>query len=141
MGAAQRNKGAAFERWVAKELTEELGLHTPLRRNLEQYQTANCSDIVLPPFQIECKRYASNGAGTWYRDNWWAQVCSAIEEDYMPALVYKYDRHPVRWVFPIVAINEDWGCTESRFEPVALTWSGGLMLIAEWLDDETANLT
>ena len=40
MGASQRNKGAAFERWVAKELTEELGLSTPLRRNLEQYQTA-----------------------------------------------------------------------------------------------------
>ena len=59
----------------------------------------------------------------------------------MPVLVYKYDRHPVRWVFPIVAVNEYWDCTESRYEPVALTWSGGLMLIAEWLDDESFYLT
>lgn len=135
MGASQRAKGAAFERWVANELTEALGLDTPLRRNLDQYQVADCSDLVLPPFQIECKRYAVNGSGTWFRDDWWEQVCRSVEDGFMPALCFKYDRHPVRWVLPVVALNEAWGGAKSEYEPFATSWDGGVMIMREWVDN------
>ena len=138
MGASQRNKGAAFEKWCANELTEELGLTEPLRRNLTQYQVSGQGDLVIDGcWVIECKRYQPNGSGTWFKDDWWQQIITAVESDsgLLPALIFKYDRHPVRVVFPLVAINEEFKGTDSAFEPFATSWQTGLMIFREHLDE------
>lgn len=54
MGASQRRKGHAFERWVARELRK---LWPQARRG---YQSrgggAEASDVEGTPFHVECKR-------------------------------------------------------------------------------------
>lgn len=133
-GRKSRNKGAAFERWVANKLTEDLGLEEPLRRNLSQYQSDSLPDLVCPPFKIECKAYAVNGAGTWFQDDWWRQVVDATGDDLMPCLIFKYDRHRPRVVLPLVAINEEWGETSSALYPFASDWDYAVAVIREWVD-------
>lgn len=55
MGKKSRDKGAAFEREVAKLHTEALGV--PCKRNLEEVRSGNRGDIVVPgvPLSIQCK--------------------------------------------------------------------------------------
>ena len=72
-----RQKGAAFEREVAKALLLELGIS--FKRDLRQYQTSGHADLTPTdpafPFELELKRYASgpiNGP-----DAWWQQVCAS----------------------------------------------------------------
>jgi len=135
-GRKSRNKGAAFERWVANTLTEELGLDVPLRRNLSQYQAHSLPDLVLPPFVIECKAYAVNGAGTWYQEDWWQQCVTAseAEDGLLPCLIYKYDRHKPRIVLPLGAIGVQWIGTGSALYPFAADWDYGVAVIRENLD-------
>ena len=56
MSKSQREKGAQFERDVARTLTDELG--TAVKRNLGQARDSG-DDITVGPFRIECKRRAS----------------------------------------------------------------------------------
>ena len=135
-GRKSRNKGAAFERWVANTLSEDLGLDVPLRRNLSQYQVKDEGDLLLPPFVIECKSYAVNGAGTWHQEDWWQQVLTAAEaeESLLPCLIYKYDRHKPRIVLPLGAIGVQWVGTGSELYPFAADWDYGVAVIRENLD-------
>ena len=100
-----RNKGAAFERDLAKILLDELGL--TFKRDIEQYREADHGDLIcvdMPdfPFSIEAKRYR---AGYGINPQWWSQTCdSALATNKLPLLVYKYDRLPIRWRFPVAAI-------------------------------------
>ena len=67
-----RNKGAAFERHIAKLLNEffkKNDIDFKCKRNLEQYQEKELGDLDIPNHTIECKRYAS---GNWYKEDWWA---------------------------------------------------------------------
>ena len=85
-----RNKGASFERDVARRLNsffEEKGVDFKVKRNLEQYQEKDLGDLNIPNHTIECKRYAS---GNWYKEDWWVQVCESCG-DTIPVLIWKYN--------------------------------------------------
>ena len=100
-----RNKGANFERWVAKELHLETGVR--FRRNLSQYQQKDLADLTPDrsfPFLIECKRYKNS-----VDPKWWDQICTAARssanvDDAMPCLIYKLDRQPIKCRIPIQAL-------------------------------------
>ena len=129
-----RQKGASFERWCAKELSNHFNLETAIRRNLDQYQTQGQPDLELEGvWSIECKRYKTNGTGTWFQHEWWMQCVTSASEGMIPLLIFKYDRHPVRCVFPIFAINYDWIETAQAFMPVVTDWEDGLVIIGEHL--------
>lgn len=90
-----RNKGAGFEREVAQALFAELGVS--FKRDLEQYRASDLGDLIPDnprfPFLIECKRYASGG----FRQAWWDQVYrAAIGTEKRPAVIYRFDRQPIR---------------------------------------------
>jgi|TARA_R100000084_G_scaffold103103_2_gene59001 hypothetical protein len=102
-----RNKGASFEREVAKLINQyfdEIGYDYKVKRNLEQYQEKDLGDLNVPNHTIECKRYAS---GNWYKEQWWQQVCDACG-DTVPVLIWKYNHQPMRVCVPLWAI--DWSC-------------------------------
>ena len=101
-----RTKGAAFEREVAKLLLLELGIS--FKRDLRQYQTSGHGDLIPSdpafPFELELKRYATGPiSGT---DNWWKQVTTAAAKTgKRPALIYKYDRQPIRVVVEMQGVR------------------------------------
>jgi Holliday junction resolvase len=101
-----RTKGASFEREVAKLLLLELGI--TFKRDLRQYQEADHGDLIPSdpafPFELELKRYAKGPiSGT---DNWWKQVTTAANKTgKRPALIYKYDRQPIRVVVKLQGIR------------------------------------
>jgi len=101
-----RNKGAQFERDVARDLFLELGIG--FKRDLEQTRTAGHADLIPDdpafPFALELKRYAKGPiSGT---DNWWKQVTTAAARmNKRPALIYKYDRQPVRVVVELQGVR------------------------------------
>lgn len=102
-----RNKGAAFERQMAKMLLDELGIS--FKRDLEQYRAGDHGDLIADdpafPFVIECKRYAE---GTGLRPGWWAQAQAAAEAaKKIPAVIYKYDRRDIRVAIPLGAVFDD----------------------------------
>ena len=99
-----RNKGASFEREVGNLLTENLGLKNNIRRILEQTREKHLPDLMLGRWYIECKRY---GSGAEPLEAWWRQVLDATNEQGIPALVYKFDRRPIKVRVPLGAINSE----------------------------------
>jgi Holliday junction resolvase len=101
-----RTKGAQFEREVAKLLLLELGIG--FKRDLRQYQTGGHGDLIPDdpgfPFELELKRYAHGPiSGT---DKWWQQVTTAAKRSgKRPAIIYKYDRQPIRCVVEMQGIR------------------------------------
>jgi hypothetical protein len=101
-----RVKGATFERDIAKLLFLELGIS--FKRDLRQYQTSGHGDLIPSdpafPFELELKKYAKgpiNGP-----DKWWEQVCTAAKKsNKLPALIYRYDRQPIRVVVELQGIR------------------------------------
>jgi len=100
-----RQKGAAFERQIAGMLFDEIGIK--FQRDIEQYRQSQLCDLRPIdcddwPFAIECKRYAS---GNTYKPEWWGQTCLAASRSNLePALIYKYDRAPIRCVVSLQAL-------------------------------------
>ena len=95
MGANSRNKGATFERDIARELELELGI--AFKRNLEQSREAQHADLIADdlafPFVIECKRYAGGG----FLSAWWDQVDKAARgSGKLPCVIYKFDRKNIQ---------------------------------------------
>lgn len=93
--ANSRNKGASFERDIAKELFLLTGIE--LRRDLDQYRASDLGDLICDdpalPFTIECKRHAGGG----FQAAWWAQASkAALASGKRAAVVYKFDRQPIR---------------------------------------------
>ena len=99
-----RNKGASFEREIGNLLTEDLGLKNNIRRILEQTREKHLPDLMLGRWYIECKRY---GSGAEPLEAWWQQVLDATSEQGIPALVYKFDRRPIKVRVPLGAINSE----------------------------------
>lgn len=104
--ANSRTKGAAFEREVAKLLLLELGIG--FKRDLRQYQEAEHADLIPDdpafPYALELKRYATGPISG--PDKWWQQVKVAAERMHkLPALIYKYDRQPIRCVVELQGIR------------------------------------
>lgn len=111
MGKRSRNKGAAFERAIAKELTLELGFS--FKRNLDQYQERGLGDLTSSdpafPFLIECKAYAS---GTDCSKSWEIQAHQASRGTGLyHAVIWKFDYHPVKCRVPIEAVAEAYGAS------------------------------
>ena len=88
-----RNKGASFEREIANELTTKLELKHQLKRILEQTRTKELPDLKLGRWCLECKRY---GDGSEPSQEWWEQVLAATGEGEFPALIYKFNRRPIK---------------------------------------------
>lgn len=96
MSINSRQKGAQFERAIAKELLAETGI--TFKRDLRQYQENERGDLVPSddgfPFVIECKARATGGdcLPAWEIQ---AQKAAAAEGKY-PAVIWKFNNKPVR---------------------------------------------
>ena len=99
-----RNKGASFEREIANLLTKDLNLTNNIRRILEQTREKHLPDLILGRWYLECKRY---GTGAEPLEAWWQQVLDATRQRGIPALVYKFNRRPIKGRVPLGAINPD----------------------------------
>ena len=92
-----RNKGASYEREIAKMLFDELGIG--FKRDLEQYRAGAHADLIADdpdfPFTLELKRYKDGPIGG----------------------IYKYDRKQNRCVIPLSAVMDGGqGKIETDFE-------------------------
>ena len=54
MAKISRQRGATYEREVANQIFDMLGIR--IKRNLKQYQQAEEGDLILGQYLIECKR-------------------------------------------------------------------------------------
>ena len=93
MAINSRTKGANFEREIGNLLVEQLGLTQPVKRILEQTRTKELPDLKLGSWCLECKRY---GDGAEPSQDWWDQVLAATGEGEFPALIYKFNRRPIK---------------------------------------------
>ena len=93
MAINSRTKGANFEREIGNLLVEQLGLTQPVKRILEQTRTKELPDLKLGRWCLECKRY---GDGAEPSQEWWDQVLAATGEGEFPALIYKFNRRPIK---------------------------------------------
>ena len=93
-----RNKGAAFERDIAKRLFDELGIR--FERDLDQYRTRDRGDLIPPdcpgwPYVIECKKTKDFQQGC--KAEWWQQASTAAKAaGKIPVVIWATDRRPVR---------------------------------------------
>ena len=121
-----RNKGASYERKVVGILNDfflQNNFDVTCKRNLDQYQTKNLSDINIPYHSIECKHYKE---GNWLKSEWWRQVCdSADNEGTIPVLIFKFNRVPTRVAIPFHAINPEWEVDNQKIAVIPFD---------EWLD-------
>ena len=121
-----RTKGASYERKVVGILNEfflQNNFDVTCKRNLDQYQTKNLSDINIPFHSIECKHYKE---GNWLKPEWWRQVCeSANTEGTIPILIFKFNRIPTRVAIPFYAINPEWEVDNQKM---------AIMSMDDWLD-------
>lgn len=104
MGSHSRNKGASYERQIARELFDLTGIK--FARNLRQYQTSGDDDLRADadewPFAIECKRYAS---ATTCRAGWKEQAANAAQRlGKLPCVVWRGDRMATRVSVPLSAL-------------------------------------
>ena len=112
MGANSRTKGSTFERDIARELEAVTGVS--FKRNLEQSRAADHGDLVPDnpafPFLIECKRYAQ---GQTCQTPWKDQATKAAAAcGKIPAVVFKFDRLPIRVAVPLSCLCEGAGPNE-----------------------------
>ena len=120
MSKMQRNKGSAFERWCCNEIKDHLGYEN-VRRNLSQYQEAGGTDIIIPYWAIECKRYAKGPVGG--SDAMWQQaVEGAAQLSLRPLLIVKYDRvDPICRLF-LSDVNPEFTGTDQTVLVSLPTW-------------------
>jgi len=88
-----RTKGANFEREIGNLLQDKLSLTNPVKRILEQTRTKELPDLKMGRWCIECKRY---GSGSDPLDEWWDQVIASSRPSGLPALIYKFNRKPIK---------------------------------------------
>lgn len=127
-----RQKGANFERELARMIYDELGIE--VKRDLEQYRASDHGDLIgLDGWTLELKRYASNAGGN-FKKEWWKQVTSAANaQGNQPVLIYKYDRQPIKCVVFLSSINSDYADKDNVAVVSFPTWC---MLVRESLADE-----
>lgn len=124
-----RAKGHAFERELIKKFHDEFGdCASHLKRNLDQYQTCGKADIEFHNLMIEAKRYAS---GHWFKPEWWEQAKTSAGDQFIPVLIYKYDRQPIRMVFPLRTFKE---YSFKTVETITVDWETGILLMRELLE-------
>ena len=107
MSALSRTKGATFERAIVKEINsffESEGIPYSCKRNLDQYQIADLTDIDIPFHAVECKHYKEGWA---YKPEWLKQTIAAAGEK-IPVLIFRYNRKPIQVCLPMHAITPEW---------------------------------
>ena len=137
-----RNKGVRGEMEIRDIYLKELGLN--FKRDIEQYRSADHGDLICTdmdfPFVTEVKLH---GKGYGVQPAWWDQVCAAAEADHkLPLLVYRYDRLPWRWRFPVAAtiglVGEPAGDIAEQYDwkyAVECDTMTAMMIIREHLAD------
>jgi Holliday junction resolvase len=139
-----RTKGATAERKLVQMLKDSVGDIVDcdsIKRNLDQYQKKDCTDIILGEiFAVECKHYKS---GNWYKEDWWLQAqVSAKLLNMIPVLVWRYDRQPFRVTLPIYAVNREFALDDDLHDfpregnaiaPVTMDFDTAVMVMREWL--------
>jgi len=131
-----RAKGLQFERdccqLLGSWLSEITGEDVTLRRILDQTRTVDLGDIEWGPLLFECKRYKQ---GNWHRPEWWEQVCRASKRR-VPILIYKFDRQPIRFVFPLWAVGD---FPKIDHHTVTVTPEHARLIIKRLIDDPFFN--
>ena len=131
MSINSRNKGAAFERQIANALIKDLNLKNPVKRILEQTRTKELPDLMLGKWCIECKAY---GAGAEPRSDWWDQVlASARQDNFRPALVYKFNNRPIKVRILAKSINSK---ISNNLVTVDLLWPDFIQIILELFQED-----
>ena len=126
-----RNKGASFEREVANLLNSDLGLSNSIKRILGQTREKHLPDLILGKWYIECKRY---GNGAEPLEAWWQQVLESSKDKGIPALVYKFNRRPIKVKIPLGAINP--ALPLSSPFTADLLWGDFIFLLKELYQDD-----
>ena len=126
MAINSRTKGANFEREIGNLLVEQLGLTQPVKRILEQTRTKELPDLKLGRWCLECKRY---GDGSEPSQDWWDQVIRASEGyDLIPALIYKFNRRPIKVRILASTINPN---IQNDLITVDLLWPDFIQILLE----------
>jgi hypothetical protein len=86
---------------------------------------------MLGSWYLECKRY---GSGAEPLEAWWKQVLDATRNKGIPALVYKFDRRPIKVRVPLGAINPKLHL-DSPFT-ADLLWDDFIFLLKELYSEE-----
>lgn len=124
------NKGKAFERKICHEFTLLFGMSMKFKRDIEQFRQSDLGDIICSdpewPFIVECKRYAKgNGPQpAWIRQ---AQRAADTAKKHW-AVVYQYDRKPVRVAVSLAALADAMGNKDFHKETI---WESDLEGFAE----------
>ena len=123
-------KGKAFERKICLEFEMMFGMSMSFKRDIEQFRQADLGDILCSdpdfPFIIECKRYAQ---GTGVQPAWLRQAQKAAETAKKHwAVVYQYDRKPVRVAVSLAALADAMGNKDFHKDTV---WESDLEGFAE----------
>lgn len=126
MPVNSRAKGANFESEIGNLLVQDLNLINPVKRILEQTRTKELPDLRLGRWCIECKRYGDGGEPP---KDWWEQVLrSCSEASLMPALVYKFNRRPIKVRLLASSINPN---IQNKLVTVDLLWDDFIEIILE----------
>mgnify|MGYP003114517908 CR=1 FL=1 len=121
-------KGKAFERKICRDFEMLFGI--TFKRDIEQFRTTDLGDLLCDdkdfPFIIECKRYAK---GTGVQPAWLRQAQRAAEAAKKHwAVVYQYDRKPVRVAVSLSALADAMGNKDFHKDTV---WESDLHGFAE----------
>ena len=131
MPVNSRAKGANFEREIGNLLVQDLGLKNPVKRILEQTRTKELPDLMMGRWCIECKRY---GDGSEPSEEWWNQVLIASSnDDQIPALVYKFNRKPLKVRILASCINKN---IQNNDITVDLSWQDFISIIKELFSED-----
>ena len=131
MPVNSRAKGANFEREIGNLLVQDLGLKNPVKRILEQTRTKELPDLMMGRWCIECKRY---GDGSEPSEEWWNQVLIASSnDDQIPALVYKFNRKPLKVKILASCLNKD---IQNNDITVDLSWQDFISIIKELFSED-----
>ena len=126
MAINSRTKGANFEREIGNLLVQELNLTQPVKRILEQTRTKELPDLRLGRWCLECKRYGDGGEPP---QDWWDQVIRASEGyDLIPALIYKFNRRPIKVRILASTINPN---IQNDLITVDLLWPDFVQILLE----------
>ena len=126
MGKASRDKGARFERQIARDVRDWLGFDWTVQRNpgdRQKGEGGQAGDLVISgpfafPFCIEAKHYALWRPDILLHDgsalllSFWRQASAQAESvGLVPLLLVKGDRRPTFAVLPLWALRRlgwDW---------------------------------
>ena len=126
MPVNSRAKGANFEREIGNLLVQDLNLTNPVKRILEQTRTKELPDLRLGRWCIKCKRYGDGGEPP---KEWWEQVLrSCSEESLIPALIYKFNRRPIKVRLLASSLNP---AIQNKLITVDLLWDDFIEIILE----------